>query len=72
MNTNLPSKMQEVYLLSRNEKMSYKEIANRLGIAENTVRKQLSNALKLLRTSVTELTIALLICLATMLQVTGL
>ena len=69
---NLPSKMQEVYLLSRNEKMSYKEIANRLGIAENTVRKQLSNALKLLRTSVTELTIALLICLATMLQVTGL
>ena len=61
----LPPKMQEVYLLSRNEKMSYKEIADRLGIAENTVRKQLSNALKLLRTSVSELTISLFVCLAT-------
>jgi RNA polymerase sigma-70 factor (ECF subfamily) len=60
----LPPKMQEVYLLSRNEKMSYKEIADRLGIAENTVRKQLSNALKLLRASVSELTISLLISLA--------
>lgn len=61
----LPPKMQEVYLLSRNEKMSYKEIADHLGIAENTVRKQLSNALKSLRTSVSELTISLLVCLAT-------
>ena len=61
----LPPKMQEVYLLSRNERMSYKEIADRLGIAENTVRKQLSNALKLLRTSVSELTISMLVCLAT-------
>ncbi|HRP55173.1 RNA polymerase sigma-70 factor [Agriterribacter sp.] len=68
----LPPKMQTVYLLSRNEKMSYKEIADRLGIAENTVKKQLSNALKSLRTSVTKLTISLLTCLATMLQVCGL
>ncbi|MCO5240817.1 MAG: RNA polymerase sigma-70 factor [Chitinophagaceae bacterium] len=68
----LPPKMQEVYLLSRNESMSYKEIADHLGIAENTVRKQLSNALKSLRSSVSELTISLLVCLATILQVTGL
>ncbi|MBX3257820.1 MAG: RNA polymerase sigma-70 factor [Chitinophagaceae bacterium] len=68
----LPPKMQEVYLLSRNERMSYKEIADHLGIAENTVRKQLSNALKSLRTSVSELTISLLVCMATMLQVAGL
>lgn len=61
---NLPSKMQEVYLLSRNEKMTYKEIANRLGIAENTVRKQLSNALKSLRACVGESTMLLLVCLA--------
>lgn len=60
----LPPKMQEVYLLSRNEKMSYKEIADHLGIAENTVRKQLSNALKSLRTSVGELSISLFTCLA--------
>lgn len=47
----LPPKMQEVYLLSRNEGMSYKEIADYLGIAENTVRKQLSNARKTIRMS---------------------
>jgi RNA polymerase sigma-70 factor (ECF subfamily) len=63
----LPPKMQTVYLLSRNERMSYKEIADHLGIAENTVRKQLSNALKSLRSSVSELTISLLVCLAMML-----
>lgn len=50
----LPTKMQEVYLLSRNEKMSYKQIADHMGIAENTVRKQMSNALKSLRTTVSE------------------
>lgn len=61
----LPPKMQEIYLLSRNEKMSYKQIADHLGIAENTVRKQLSNALKSLRLSVTELTISLLVLLST-------
>lgn len=60
----LPPKMQEVFLLSRHEKMSYKEIADHLGIAENTVRKQLSNALKSLRISVRELSISIAICLA--------
>lgn len=60
----LPPKMQEVFLLSRHEKMSYKEIADHLGIAENTVRKQLSNALKSLRISVTELSVSIAICLA--------
>jgi len=60
---NLPSKMQEVYLLSRKEKMTYKEIANRLGIAENTVRKQLSNALKSLRACVGESTMLAVVCL---------
>lgn len=54
----LPAKMQEVYILSRREKMSYKEIAEHLGIAENTVKKQLSNALKTLRRSVKELAIS--------------
>ncbi|MBX3240885.1 MAG: RNA polymerase sigma-70 factor [Chitinophagaceae bacterium] len=60
----LPPKMQEVYLLSRNEKMSYKEIADRLGIAENTVRKQLSNALKSLRAYVSESMMLFLTCLS--------
>ncbi|MBK1442417.1 RNA polymerase sigma-70 factor [Parapedobacter sp. ISTM3] len=45
----LPPKMREVFLLSRNERLSYKEIAVKLSIAENTVRKQVSFSIKYLR-----------------------
>lgn len=47
----LPPKMREVFLLSRNEQLSYKEIAERLHISDQTVKKQVSNALNLLRAS---------------------
>jgi RNA polymerase sigma-70 factor (family 1) len=45
----LPAKMREVFQLSREENLSHKEIAERLGISEQTVSKQVSNALKTLR-----------------------
>jgi RNA polymerase sigma-70 factor (family 1) len=45
----LPAKMREVFLLSREENLSHREIANKLGISEQTVSKQVSNALKTLR-----------------------
>lgn len=45
----LPPKMREVFELSREAEMSYSEIAQELDIAENTVRKQISKALKQLR-----------------------
>ena len=48
----LPSKMQEIFLLSRMENLSYKEIAQRLSIAETTVKKQISNALKSIRNNI--------------------
>lgn len=48
----LPHKMQEVYMMSRDQNLSYKEIAMRLNIAEATVKKQVSNALKHIRTEV--------------------
>ncbi|HTN05893.1 RNA polymerase sigma-70 factor [Agriterribacter sp.] len=48
----LPPKMQQVFVLSRHENLSYKEIAQRLGIAETTVKKQVNNALKMIRTEV--------------------
>ena len=48
----LPPKMQEVYVLSRDGNLSHKEIAHRLGISETTVKKQVSNALKLIRIGV--------------------
>lgn len=45
----LPKKMREVFELSRKEHLSHKEIAAQLNITEQTVSKQISNALKLLR-----------------------
>lgn len=48
----LPPKMQQVYLLSRHENLSYHEISMRLGIAETTVKKQVSNALKSIRVEI--------------------
>jgi len=48
----LPPKMSEVFKLSRNEYLSHKEIAKKLGISEQTVSKQVTNALKILRVKI--------------------
>ena len=45
----LPPKMREVFELSRNEKLSHNEIAEHLGISPQTVKKQVQNALKILK-----------------------
>lgn len=45
----LPKQMREVFELSRKECLSYKEIAIRLGISEETVKKQIYNAIKRMR-----------------------
>lgn len=45
----LPKKMQEIFRLSRNQELSHKEIAVLLSISEFTVKKQVSNALKILK-----------------------
>lgn len=50
----LPEKMREVFLLSRQQHLSYKEISERLNISDKTVKKQIHNALKLLRMKVDE------------------
>lgn len=47
----LPSRMRAVFELSRIDELSYSEIAERLNITEHTVRKQMSNALKIMRES---------------------
>ncbi len=47
---NLLKKMQEVFILSREGNKSYREIATYLNISDKTVKKQVSNALKILRT----------------------
>lgn len=45
----LPPRMREIFELSRKQNLSYKEIAVRLDISDKTVKKQISNALKLIR-----------------------
>ncbi|PWK77047.1 RNA polymerase sigma-70 factor (ECF subfamily) [Mucilaginibacter oryzae] len=45
----LPTKMQEVFRLSRNEQLTHKEISQKLNISEKTVKKQVQNALKILK-----------------------
>lgn len=45
----LPEKMRIVFELSRKEGLSHKQIAERLGISEETVKSQVKNALKQLR-----------------------
>lgn len=42
----LPPKCREIFLLSRNERLSHKEIAKKLGISVNTVETQMSRAIK--------------------------
>lgn len=46
---NLPPRMREVFELSRKHNLSHKEIAERLNISDQTVRKQVQQALRILR-----------------------
>jgi len=45
----LPEKCREIYLMGKEKNLSYKEIAEELGISVKTVENQMSNALKKLR-----------------------
>jgi len=45
----IPERRREIFLLSRYEGLSYKQIAERLNISENTVDSQIRNALAFLR-----------------------
>lgn len=46
---NLPPKMKEIFELSRKDNLSHKEIALKLNISDQTVKKQVQNALKILK-----------------------
>ncbi|MCD0489689.1 RNA polymerase sigma-70 factor [Pedobacter sp. MC2016-14] len=50
--SHLPKKMREVFELSRYEGLSHKQIAEKLDISDKTVKKQISNVLKILRTKI--------------------
>lgn len=46
---NLPDKMRRIFELSRKQHLTYKEIAEEVNVSEGTVKKQVYNALKILR-----------------------
>lgn len=45
----IPQRRREIFLLSRVENLSYKEIAEKMGISENTVDTQIRRALNFIR-----------------------
>lgn len=45
----LPGRCREIFVMSRNEGLSHKEIAHRLDISENTVKVQVYNALLVIK-----------------------
>ena len=45
----MPSKMQEVYKLSRNDHLSHKEIAGNMSISVETVKKHIQHAMHLIK-----------------------
>jgi RNA polymerase sigma-70 factor (ECF subfamily) len=51
----LPPKRREIFRLSRNEGLSYREIARRLSITESTVNTQLTKALDYIRKNIKSL-----------------
>jgi len=50
----LPARMQQIFRLSREEDLSISDIAHRLNLSEQTIKNQLSEALKRIRASVQE------------------
>ncbi|MBO9151077.1 RNA polymerase sigma factor [Chitinophaga sp. GCM10012297] len=50
----LPEKMKEIFMLSRFENLSIEQIASRLGLSQQTVKNQISKALKILRSHYTQ------------------
>lgn len=45
----LPDRCREIFLMSKRDGMTYREIAEELGLSEKTVEHQISKALKILR-----------------------
>ncbi|WP_164111839.1 MULTISPECIES: RNA polymerase sigma factor [Sphingobacterium] len=60
----LPPRMKQVFEMSRKEMMSNKEIAARLGTSESTIKKQISNSIKQLRTNLDKYSLSLGIVLS--------
>ncbi|WP_343667438.1 RNA polymerase sigma-70 factor [Chitinophaga sp.] len=60
----LPERMKEVFILSRVEHQTVEQIAVRLGLSQQTVKNQITKALKILRTNHAQTDIVLLLLTA--------
>ena len=56
----LPAKRRRIFLMSRRDGMKYSEIAQSLGLSENTVRNQISKALEAIRQGVKKVILCLM------------
>lgn len=50
----LPEKRRQIFLMSRDEGLSYRQIAEKLALSEKTVETQISRSLKQLKTALSE------------------
>jgi RNA polymerase sigma-70 factor (ECF subfamily) len=57
----MPDKMREVFRMSRQQHLTHREIADRLNISEETVKKQIYLALKIIKTNLPNATLAMVI-----------
>ena len=62
----LPTKMRTIFELRRTEEFSYKEIGEQLGISDKTVKKQINNAIKILKVKVLSSEIRALLLFSTL------
>jgi RNA polymerase sigma-70 factor (ECF subfamily) len=57
----LPAKMKQIFEMRVNRHLTYKEIADELNISDKTVKKQISNAIKIIRPKLHHLSVAVLL-----------
>ncbi|KIO78350.1 RNA polymerase sigma 70 [Pedobacter lusitanus] len=57
----LPPKMREIFELSRKDDLSHKEIAKRLNLSDQTVKKQVQNALKIIKPRINQMGLSMVI-----------
>jgi RNA polymerase sigma-70 factor (ECF subfamily) len=55
----MPSKMQEVYKLSRQQYLSHQEIADKLGISAETVKKHIQHALATIKAALSKSSVSI-------------
>ncbi|MBC9931566.1 sigma-70 family RNA polymerase sigma factor [Chitinophaga qingshengii] len=60
----LTSRSREIFLLSRREELSYKEIADRLGISVKAVEKHMGKALQVMRSEFKDYGVMAVVCMA--------